>query len=111
MKLSNMLLKLLHHIVHVKPNERFKLLNNKDILFKLIEQSLSNKKYQFESLDELELTKFIFENGLVGLVYHAIDPSSLKIPKYYQMLSQAFGSFVSKDVQQQAIITQVKDSF
>jgi len=77
----------------------------------LIANSLQHKKYTFESPDELELTKIIFENGLVGLTFNSIDKTSFKLQKYYQMLAQAFGSFVSKDVQQQAITEQIKNIF
>jgi len=86
-------------------------LNNNEILYHLIANSLQHKKYTFESPDELELTKIIFENGLVGLTFNSIDKTSFKLQKYYQMLEQAFGSFVSKDVQQQAIIEQIKNIF
>jgi hypothetical protein len=86
-------------------------LNNNQLLFHLIEKSFKQEKFQFEALDELTLTKIIFENGLVGLVYQSIDQSTFKMQKYYQMLSQAFGSFVSKDIQQQAIIEDLKKHF
>lgn len=83
-------------------------MNNNHILFELIEKSFKQEKIQFETLDELGLTKTIFENGLVGLVFQSLDQSSFQVHKYYQMLNQAFGSFVSKDIQQQAIIEDLK---
>ncbi len=86
-------------------------MNNNLILFQLIEKSFKQERFQFETLDELSLTKIIFENGLVGLVYQSINQSTFKMQKYYQMLTQAFGSFVSKDIQQQAIIEDIKKLF
>ena len=81
------------------------------LIYELIEHSLNNKVFKFDSPNEEELTKIIFENGLVGLLFEAIDKTSFKMQKYYQMLFKAFGSFLSKDLQQQVIIEQLKDIF
>ena len=81
------------------------------IIYTLIEHSLKRDTFKFDATNEKELTQRIFENGLVGLLFESIDPSSFKMTKYYQMLKQAFGSFVSKDIQQQAIIGHLKTLF
>lgn len=82
-----------------------------ELIYHLLDLSFNKETYKFDSKDELELTKIIFENGLVGLLFETIDKSSFKTPKYHQMLLQAFGAFVSKDIQQQAIIKDLKSLF
>lgn len=81
------------------------------ILFSLIASSFKHNKITFECDNELELTRNIIENGLVGLLFQSMDKSSFKVPKYHQMLSDAFGAFVSKDIQQMNLIDQIKTIF
>ena len=52
-----------------------------ELLYHLIDLSFKRKTDKFDSRDELELTKIIFENGLVGLLFETIDKSSFKTYK------------------------------
>ena len=86
-------------------------MDNKQITFKLIEASLKREKVLFETDDENGLLKILFENGLIGLVFNSIDKNSFKEPKHYQKLKEIFGQFVSKDIQQLALLESLKKLF